>query len=61
MRITPTSTPITIPTMAPADRPSSDSVVPAVALTDGVADEVVSKMAEDGVMITLDTTTTSTE
>lgn len=61
MRITPTSTPATTPTMAPVDRPSSDSVAPPVELTDGVTAEVVGKTVEDGVMITLDTTMTSTE
>ena len=63
MRIAPTSTPTTMPTMAPVDRPSSDSVAPAVELTDGVTGEVVGKTVEvgDGVMITLDTTMTSTE
>ena len=63
MRIAPTSTPTTMPTMAPVDRPSSDSVAPPVELTDGVTGEVVGKTVEvgDGVMITLDTTMTSTE
>ena len=63
IRIAPTSTPTTMPTIAPVDRPSSDSVAPAVELTDGVTGEVVGKTVEvgDGVMITLDTTMTSTE
>lgn len=47
--------------IAPVDRASSDSVVPEVVLADGVTNEVVGMTVGDGVMTTLDTTTTSTE
>ena len=60
MKDIPTNIPTMIPTIAPVDRPSSDSMPPEVALTDGVTNEVVGKIVEDGVMNTLDITTTST-
>lgn len=64
MKIDPTSPPIMIPTIAPVDKPSSDSILSGVGLIDGVAvwvvDDVICEIVEDGVMIILDTTTIST-
>jgi len=68
IKITPTTPPIMIPTTAPVERSSSDSILSEVGLTDGdvvwvvvwIVDEMVGKIVEDGVMIILDTTTIST-